>query len=286
MDYFQGIPIIDDSTPGDFTHDSRYARGAVPRDFSVQPPEMMASADDVVLIPDNDLDGWWEKQEAEQSGLDQVVIRARARGRFKDRYQNGDPLCWAHSTTHGIMVANEVANKPPVTLSAYMLACLSDGRGYANSGAWGALSAQTAQQIGICSDAKWPQGQRSRSLDTPAMREEAKLNLVTGVFADLGRPVWAQNVPFKAVLSCLFTGRPVVVDFNWWSHSVLALKAVRIAAGDWGILILNSWGLDWGQAGMSILRESKAKPDGSVVINTVRKTVSAVSAPAESPLAV
>lgn len=285
VELWNGIPIIDESTDNDFVFPTAHARGAVPRDYSVQPVEMMASADDVQLIPDNDMPGYYEKQEAEKSGLDQVIIRARARGRFKDRYQNGDPFCWSHSTTHGIMVAREVANQPPLTLSAYMLACLSDDRGYRNSGGWGALSAQTAETIGVCTDASWPEGSTKRSLDTPTMRAEAKNNILTGFFADLGRPVWAQNIPFKAVLSCLLTGRPVVVDFNWWGHSVLAIKAVLLEAGAWGLMILNSWGLSWGNAGMGILRGRQATPDGSIVVNTVRKTANAVFEP-EYPVAV
>lgn len=271
MDLWNGIPVIDDTTPNDFVFDPHHARGGEPRDYAIQPAEMMAGPEAFSLIPDTDWEGYDEKLVKEEATLHHVILRARAAGRFKDCYQNGDPFCWSHSTAHGIMVSREVANQPPVKISAYMLACLSDGRGYQGRGGWSALSAQTAEQLGACPETLWPEGKKSKSLDTPQMRAEAAKYKITEPMADLTRDVWYRTLPFESVITCLLTGRPVMVDFNWWAHAVLAVRAVMIEKGSWGIMILNSWGLGWGDKGFGILRGNRARPNGAVAVNTVRK---------------
>jgi len=279
MDTWNGIPIIDDQTPDSFVFDPSYARGAEPRDYAVQPTEMMAAPSEFNLPKPEEWDEYDRVLVREEATLHHVVLRAREKGRFKDCYQNGHPFCWSHSTAHGIMVAREVANQPPVKISAYMLACLSDGRGYQNKGGWSALSAMTAETIGACPEPMWQEGKTSRSLDTPAMRAEAAKYKITEPMVDLTRDVYFRNLPFEMVIGCLLTGRPVMVDFNWWGHAVLGVRAVKIEDGSWGIMILNSHGLNWGDRGFGILRGSRARPDGAVAVNTVQKTVSAVAAP-------
>lgn len=271
MDTWNNVPIIDEQTPDSFVFDPNHARGAEPRDYAVQPAEMMAAPSEFNLPKPNEWDGYNEKLVKEEATLQHVILRARAAGRFKDCYQNGDPFCWSHSTAHGIMTSREVANQPPVKLSAYMLACISDDRGYQNRGGWSALSAMYAERVGICPDALWPEGKKSRALDTQAMRTEAAKYKITEPMVDLTREVYFRNLPFETVVGCLLTGRPVMVDFNWWSHAVLAVRAVKIEANSWGIMILNSWGLNWGEQGFGILRGSRARPDGAVAVNTVRK---------------
>lgn len=271
MDFHGPTPVIDDSTPNDFLFDPAHARGAVPRDYAVQPVEMMAAPDDFKLPPKSEWSDRAKELEKEQATLRHVVERARAAGRFRDCYQNGDPFCWSHSTAHGIMVAREAAGQPPLKLSAYMLACLSDERGYRGEGGWSALSAVTAERVGVCPESMWPEGQKRRTLDTTAMRAEAAKYKITEPMVDLTRDVYWRNLPFDTVVGCLLTGRPVMVDFNWWAHAVLAVRAVEVERGSWGIEILNSWSLAWGDQGFGILRGSRAVPDGAVAVNTVRK---------------
>lgn len=271
MDTWNGVPVIDDATPNDFVFDPNYARGGEPRDYGVQPMELFASADMIPLIPKSEWRARIEELDREEAQVDHVILRARAKGRFKDLNQNPFNFCWAHSVTHAVMASREIANLPPVALSAFGLVHLADpARAQGNRGGWCGLAAQAAREKGIPSQATYPQGKVKQSLNE-AILEDAKKHLVTEDFVDLQKPVWFQNLSFEAVASCLLTGRPCAVDFNWWSHSVCAVKLVEVEAGSFGIVIDNSWGLAWGDQGRGILRGSRAIPDGAIAINTVRK---------------
>lgn len=271
MDNWNGIPIIDDVTPSDVVFDPANARGGEPRDYNVQPLETFASADMIPLIPKSEWDARIDELEREEATLDHVLLRARARGRFTDLNQNPYNFCWCHSTVHAAQLAREVANQSPVALSAFGLCHLADAdRAQQNRGGWCGLSAQAARTRGIPSQQVYPQGNIKRSISQEVL-DDAKKYLVTEDFVDLQKPVWFQNLSFEAVASCQLTGRPGPVDFNWWSHSVCAIKLVRIEANSYGLMILNSWGLNWGDHGRAILRGQRAIPDGAIAINTVRK---------------
>ena len=66
---------------------------------------------------------------------------------------------------------------------------------------------------------------------------------------------------------------PVVVDLNWWGHSICAMDPVEVEPGSFGIRILNSWSDKWGDLGEAVLRGSKAHPDGSVAPRVVTGSV-------------
>lgn len=271
MELWNGIPIIDDATPNDFLFDRNNSRGGEPRDYNVQPMEVFASADMIPLKPKSVWSDEIKVLDREEAQVDHVILRAREKGRFKDLVQNPFNFCWAHSVAHAAMASREIANQPPVALSAFGLVHLADAsRAFGNRGGWCGLAAEAARTRGIPSQQFYPQGNVKRSLDQ-AVLDDAKKYVVTEDFVDLQKPVWFQNLTFEAVASCLLTGRPCAVDFNWWSHSVCAVKLVEVEAGSFGILILNSWGLNWGEKGRGILRGQRAIPDGAIAVNTVRK---------------
>ncbi len=58
-------------------------------------------------------------------------------------------------------------------------------------------------------------------------------------------------------------GFPVVVDYNWWSHSICALDLVSLSP--FRIRIWNSWGDSWSEGGTGILEGGKAIPNGALV---------------------
>jgi len=135
-------------------------------------------------------------------------------------------------------------------------------------GGWCVLSAQFIRETGIPAQSFWPQGSAKLSYDTPEMRANAALHKVTEDWVDLTKDVYDQNLTFDQVASCLLTNIPVALDYNWWSHSICGIRLVRIAANEYGIKILNSWGDNWEDKGMAILQGRRSIPDGAVAFRT------------------
>ncbi len=73
---------------------------------------------------------------------------------------------------------------------------------------------------------------------------------------------------FDMVMSCLLGRIPCALDFNWWGHSVMGCDPVEVERNSFGIRIRNSWRDSWGDRGFSVLRGSKAIPNGAVGLRT------------------
>jgi hypothetical protein len=275
VDTWNGMPVIDETTKiEDFFLPSE-TRGGEPRDYGIQPKEVFASADAIQPMTIPELIGRIEELDREEATLDHVLLRARAKKRFTDLYQDGYNFCWAHSTAHAVMLAREVANQPHVPLSAFGLAHLAEAaRALNNRGGWCGLSAQAAREKGVPSQAKYPQLKVLRSVSQDIL-DDAALYRVSEDFVDLQQPVWYQNLPFETVGTCLQSGRPCALDYNFMSHSVCGIKLVQIEKGSTidslGIMVLDSHGLQKGDQGRWIIRGRRAIPDGAIAVNTVRK---------------
>ncbi len=237
--------------------------GGLPRDYEVQPLEMFAPPDQIKRIPRSEWSARIKEQEAQKSRISDVLLRANIPS--LDQGPNG--YCWGHSTVGCVQAVRAISNRPYVPLSAYMVcAIIKKGR---NEGGWCGLSAKFLREVGVCSQALWPQGDRSLSLDNDACRKDAATRKVTEDWVDLGRDLYDQNLTFDMVATCLLSGVPVAGDFNWWSHSVLLCDLVEVSSNAFGIRMRNSWGDGWGEKGFSILQGSKANTDGAVAVRVV-----------------
>jgi len=237
-------------------------RGYVERDYKLYPEEYLASPGEMPLIPKSEWSDRIKEMEREGSRISDVRMRMNAGNLMPSLDQGPVGYCWAHSTTHTVMLDAGMRKQPYVPLSAYMVAAII--KGGRDEGGWCGLSAKFVREIGICSQKTWPQGSRTLSLDTPAMRAEAAKNKITEDWVDLTRAVYDQNLTFEQLATCLLSGIPCAVDFNWWGHSVCAMDLVEVEPGSFGIRILNSWSDGWGDKGMGVLRGSKALPNGAV----------------------
>lgn len=255
--------IIDHSTDPALLFPPNKGRGYEPRDYSQYPAEMFAPPSEMKLIPRSEWDARIDEQERLGASLEHVRMSANGGSPMPSLDQGPVGYCWAHSTTHTVMLQRAVANQPYVPLSAYAVAAtIKSGR---DEGGWCGLSAQFVRDKGIPSQALWPQGDRSyRKYDTPDVWADAAKHKITEDWVDLTRQVYAQNLTFDQVATCLLLNVPVAVDFNWWSHSVCAIRLVRVEAGSYGLKILNSWSDQWGDLGTGILRGSHAEPDGAI----------------------
>ena len=55
------------------------------------------------------------------------------------------------------------------------------------------------------------------------------------------------------------------MGLNWWGHLVYAIKVTSR-----GILIANSWGLNWGEQGLSVLAWSKSVAFEQIAVERVK----------------
>lgn len=241
------------------------ALGLVPRNYSRCPVGYLgdvAPPFDLPLIPQSEWQSRLDAKIASKSQLSDIRNRGMNGQPIPSRDQDGYPYCWAHSSTSACLIARAVSNQPYADLSAFAVACII--MNYKRSGGWGSLSLEWIANNGIPTSDTWPQQSTSRSNDTPAMRANAATNKVTE---------WMDGEPRNVdqLVTCLLLGIPVVVDYNWWSHSVCALDLVSI--NPLQIRIWNSWGDSWSQNGTGILEGKRAIPDGLCMPRVISASV-------------
>jgi hypothetical protein len=259
--------LIHDSTPADVLFPASHARGLVPCDYARHPvgylgvaPPMRAV--DMPLVPRSEWSARIREMEATKSRLSDVRTTAANGQSMPSLDKSHWGYCWAHSTTHAVMMLRALANEPYVPLSAFAVACII--KDYRDEGGWGALSLEFAAARGIPSQALWPQQSVARSNDKPETWANAALHKVTEGWVDLDAAAYDRELTFDQVMTCLLCRVPVVGDFNWWWHSVCLLDPVEVEPGSFGVRILNSWSDSWGEKGLGVLQGAKAVPDGAV----------------------
>ncbi|HEY1191068.1 MAG TPA: hypothetical protein VGE74_25770 [Gemmata sp.] len=254
--------LITDATGSDALFPAQFGRGHDPGQVV---PRMFAPPADLRLIPRSEWDARIDEQEAQQSSLEHM--RDRAPGGMPTLDQNGQGYCWAYSVTRSVMYARLVANLPLVRLSAHSVGCKI--KNFRDEGGWCGLSQQFIKENGVCDVSAWPEKSMSRANDTPAAWENAKRYRIEEDWVDLAKEVWNRGLTFDQVATCLLLNVPVVCDFNWWGHSVIATRLVRVEAGSYGLRIDNSWTDQWGDRGKATLQGSRAIPDGAVATRSV-----------------
>lgn len=253
------FPTIDGEVKG---------RGQEPRDYSLFPEEMYATPPkEMKLIPDSEWDARMEEQVRTFGRNSDILLAGDNGNAIPSLDQGSNGYCWGHSTVGAVQGTRALRGEKYVPLSAYMV-CAIIKKG-ANQGGWCGQSGKFLEEVGVCSQKLWPQGNRDyRSLDTPAARAEAKAMRVTESWMDLNRAIHDQRLTFQQLATCCLLNWFTAGDFNWWAHSVLLCDLVKIEAGSYGIRFRNSWGDKWGDKGFSILRGSKARPDGALAIRS------------------
>lgn len=264
------LPIIDDDTPYTAFVPDGCRTGQVWRDPSLYPRGCYATvaALDIPLTP-------WEQFP------DRIADMTRDNSRLSDVWfgagvehldQDGFGYCWAHSATHAVMALRAVQNQPTVPLSAFAVAAtIKGGR---DEGGWGALALDFITTRGVPTTTFWPQGSADLSHGSEACWADAAKHKVAEGWVDLAMPVYDRDLSWQQVLTLLCARVPVIADYNWWGHSVLAIDPVDAyptrAATDpsrYGVVIMNSW-KDWGDRGMGVLKDSRARPSNATAPRT------------------
>lgn len=283
--------VLDGSAPDGHNR----AKGLIPRNFSTHPHGSIPQAPGFSMptIPREE----WSKMIAEKVQSGTRLSDVRLRGNFgqpiPSQDQNGQGYCWKYGGTAMVMLQRALSNMSFVQLSAHGAACII--KNFRDEGGWCGESLKFQTEVGEAPASLWPLRSMSRSLDTPALRQEmSKYRVIEGYY-DLGAPIWNQKMTFEQVATTLLLSMPTQGDFNWWGHSVCLLdlvdgevtrtilradsgKLMQLAefetvwqmdnpvTGGFGIRCWNSWGESWSDRGMGILTGSKAIPDGAVCI--------------------
>lgn len=249
------------------------ATGLIPRNYETHPQGCYASAPpaEIALIPKSEWSARIKEMVDTKSRLSDLRLIANngqpipSLDQNDDRWPMRDPhwgYCWAHSSTHAVTTVRMIMGLPYVPLSAFAVAAtIKNGR---NEGGWGAQSLDFITERGVPSQEFWPQKEASLKYGTPECWANAALHKVTEGWIDLATPQYDRTLTFDQMMTLLLSRTPVVTDFNWWGHSVMALDPVEIEPGSFGIRIWNSWSDTWGDKGMGVLQGKKAIPDGAV----------------------
>ena len=182
--------------------------------------------------------------------------------------------CWAYSTGHCVMLKRLAAGLPYIRLNPHSAAAII--KGGRDEGGWAGLSAKFMRENGIAIEGEavdqWPLHSRNTRRDTPQLRASMARFKIEEDWYDVSRREWDQKMTIDQIATQLMMNNPVAADFEWWGHSVALLRLVRIEAGSWGWLMLNSW-KGWGHYGLAVIRESEMMPMGAVAIRTTTMSV-------------
>lgn len=267
MDFYKSeIPILDDAPQClDAFNPDGVGKGYVERDYNLFPQEYLASPDQIELIPESEWDARFDEAEAQQSSLEHLYLSGpNGTPIFDNLKQGGDGYCWVYSNGHCVMMKRLANNQPLVRLNPH--ACGAIIKGGRDEGGWCGLGAKFIREVGIPTEEFWRPQSRDIRQDTAEMRANAKLHRTVEDWVDLTKSVYDQNLTRLQLATCLFNNDPCATDFSFWRHSVCSLRWVRIEAGSWGLLILNSWPSSWGRFNLAVLRGSQSRPDGAVCL--------------------
>lgn len=248
--------IIDDSNASRFVQrwrDEGRAFGMVPRDYHAAPfGSASFPAVDLSMGPI-----------LERSQFADAIKRADEARTTPDDWRKAMEIpieqqgnwgfCWAHGTINAIEITYAMSGYKAPNLNPFPVAYrIKGGR---NQGGWAEQALAGIAQFGIPTHDVWPNNKEGMSQwQNAEVIASANRHKVT---ASLELP---QN-NFAALVTSLTHpkfARPVTMGLNWWGHLVCAVRAVALDGGKFGILIVNSWGDDWGQAGCGVLVESKS----------------------------
>lgn len=240
--------------------------GTVPRDYAKAPfgcyeGERLYQAVEMPLIPRSEWPDRIKELVATKTQLSDFCRAGNNGQPIPARDQNGRGYCWYHSGASAMIACRARDGLPYVDLSAYAGACMI--KNFRDEGGWGAQGLDHQMKVGIPTSAFWPQQSVSRANDNPATWENAKLHRFTEGWIDLAQAQYDRNLTFEQVATCLLCRIPVIMDFNWWGHSVCGLDLVEVESGSFGVRIWNSWGDSWSDRGMGVLQGNKAIPNGA-----------------------
>jgi len=161
--------------------------------------------------------------------------------------------CHAYSATDALYALRAVSRQSLVDLSPASVA--GPVTNWRNQGAWIGDDLASIMEIGCATREYVPDFCTNPAKCKDGWKDNARLHRATDCF-DL------ETRNFDEVMTYLLCRLPLCVGYNWWGHAVTLLDPVHIN-GRFGVRLLNSWGLQWGENGLGVLMEGKGTPDES-----------------------
>lgn len=248
-------PIIEDGYSANvsapiWVDGEQVGRGLIPRDYASQPLGSLdfAKPFDLPLIPRAE----WKERIAEQEAKGLTLSQQARAAKLPVKNQRQTNYCWIFAPTHAVEVVRLSHNQPYVSLSPASAG--AQIKGFRNVGGWGTDGLKFIVDKGLVPSEFWPDTAIDRKHQTTANLERAKAFRVTE---------WTELDPrnLDQLGTCLLSGIPVAVGYNWWGHEVLACDVVALPNGEFGIRIRNSWGPGYGDDGFAVLSGRKMLPD-------------------------
>lgn len=308
MTNLDGMSVIHDGNVDEFLDGieqggEKRRTGTIPRNYDTHPVGYGAirayHAVDMPLAPQGEWAGRIKQKTSEKSWLTDHRDIGMLGKPIPSRDQKSRGYCWTHSGTSAHLLVRARDNQPYADLSAYAIACQI--KNFRDEGGWGAQGVDWQIEHGVPTSKTWPQQSVSRSNVNETMKAEALKYRVDEGWIDLQAAQYDRALTWAQVVTCLLNNHPVIVDYNWWGHSVCAAALVdgtaafELMRGDggkkfslsdfaqvWdmddqvtggiGAIIWNSWGDVWSQNGMGLLSPAKSVPDSSVALRTTYAT--------------
>ena len=214
--------------------------GYMRRDYGAQPYGSIVSAvpfPDDLLIPEVEWQERLREQKAQKTGL----LSLREHYGIKSLNQSSHPLCWAFSSTKGVMYCRAKDNQEFKLLSPWYVA----GRikNWRDEGGWSSASIQFIAETGIPTMDLCPSYQRS--YDTADTRANAALHRCMKFYeCDSGD----RSKRRHQMISGLLLGLAGMADYNYISHAMCLMHLESI--GPDKSVCDNSWGDDSGDRGL------------------------------------
>lgn len=229
-----------------------FSTGLKARNWEEKPLGTFCQPLDIPLIPRSEWKDRIEEQEKTQSRLVDLldVMNVPVKNQQQTNY------CWINAPVFCLEVIRAVQGQKYIELSPASVGAKI--KNFKNVGGWGTEGLQYLVDHGAVPASLWPCNAIDRKYDTKA--------------ADAERPKYQvdewyelRRRSFDQLMTCLLLRIPVAIGLNWWGHEVTALSPVVLSGRDnFGAIIGNSWGVDWGDRGRAVLTEAKATPDDAV----------------------
>jgi hypothetical protein len=252
-----GFPLITDANFAEVVAES--IDGGMGRGYeSAQAGPFLSSApaSQITRLPRSTWADHMRRQEAEKSSPYHWFLN----GGVQVLNQGSWGFCWAYGVVGAMQTAYAMTGQNAPHLNAHYPAWL--GKNGANRGGWAGEALGYIRRWGVPEMSVFSGHQTNRAMfERGEVVASAKLHGVVE-FGELPRN------DYEALVSVLLdpiNPRPVTMGLNWWGHLIYAVRAVKD-----GILIVNSWGTNWGQRGLSVLSPSRSVAFEQIAVERVR----------------